>query len=69
MPPDVHEREDFEAHARRAARGRGPVGEFWYFLTQSRKWWMAPIIALLLLVAVLLVVAGTSVAPLIYTLF
>lgn len=53
----------------RHARSSGPIGEFWYYLRSSRKWWVAPIIAGLLLVGALIVLGGTSAAPLIYTLF
>ena len=51
------------------AQRSGPLSEFAYFLRRSRKWWMTPIIALLLLVGALLVMAGTAVGPLIYALF
>ena len=51
------------------ARRSGPLAEFAYFLRRSRKWWMAPIIGMLLLVGVLLVMAGTAAGPLIYALF
>ena len=51
------------------AKGGGPLSEFAYFLRRSRKWWMTPIIAMLLLVGALLVMAGTAVGPLIYALF
>jgi len=50
-------------------RQGSPLGEFAYFLRRSRKWWMTPIVILLLLVGALLVMAGTSVGPLIYALF
>jgi len=44
--------------------------EFWAFLRVRKKWWLAPIMLLLLLVGVLLVFAQTSVlAPFIYTIF
>jgi hypothetical protein len=60
----------FEEHARRAGRAAsGPLAEFRYFVGRTRKWWMSPIVLALLLVGVLLVMAGTSVAPLIYALF
>jgi hypothetical protein len=60
----------FEQLARRAARGAGnPLAEFWYFLGRTRKWWMLPILGMLLLVGTLVVMAGTAVGPLIYALF
>jgi hypothetical protein len=58
----------FEAGAEKAGRS-GPLAEFSYFLKRSRKWWMTPIIAMLLLIGTLLVMAGTSVGPMIYALF
>jgi hypothetical protein len=45
------------------------LGEFWRFLRENRKWWLVPIILTLLLVAVLVVVAGSGAGPLMYTLF
>jgi hypothetical protein len=45
------------------------LGEFAQFLMTNKKWWMIPILVVLLLVGVLLVVGGSGVAPFIYTLF
>jgi len=61
---------EFERQAERAkGASSGPVAEFWYFMRQTRKWWMAPIILALLTVGALLVVSGTALAPLIYAVF
>ena len=44
--------------------------EFWEFLRQEKKYWLAPIVIVLLLFGLLLVFTQTSaVAPFIYTLF
>lgn len=44
--------------------------EFWDFLKQEKKFWIAPIVVMLLLFGLLLVFAQSSaVAPFIYTLF
>ena len=44
--------------------------EFWAFLKQEKKYWLAPIVLVLLLFGLLLVFAQSStVAPFIYTLF
>jgi drug/metabolite transporter superfamily protein YnfA len=44
--------------------------EFWEFLKQEKKYWLAPIVIVLLLFGLLLVFAQSSaVAPFIYTLF
>ena len=46
----------------------GMLREFWDFLAHEKKWWLAPILVVLLLVGAALVLAST-VAPSIYTLF
>ncbi len=44
--------------------------EMWQFMRYNKKYWLAPIIIILLLVGLLLIVAkGSAVAPFIYTLF
>ena len=44
--------------------------EMWAFLRVRKKFWLAPIIIMMLLLGVLLVLAqGSAVAPFIYTLF
>jgi hypothetical protein len=50
-------------------RQRGPVAELWVFMLHNKKWWLTPIILVLVLVGVLAVLGGTGVAPFIYTLF
>jgi hypothetical protein len=47
----------------------GFLGEFWMFLREYRKWWLTPMIVVLLLLGALVVLGGTAVAPFIYTLF
>jgi hypothetical protein len=48
---------------------RGPFAEFFVFVFQNKKWWLTPIIVVLALVAVLVVLGGSGVAPFIYSLF
>jgi len=44
--------------------------EFWEFTRANKKYWLAPIVIVLLLVGLLLVVTqGSALAPFIYTLF
>jgi hypothetical protein len=44
--------------------------ELWQFLKQERKYWLAPIVLVMVLFGLLLVFAQSSaVAPFIYTLF
>ena len=44
--------------------------DFWQFLRTRKKFWLSPIIIMLLLLGALIVLAeGTAVAPFVYTLF
>ena len=44
--------------------------DLWGFMRERKKFWLAPIIFVMLILGVLLVVAqGSAVAPFIYTLF
>ena len=44
--------------------------QFWEFLKVRKKWWLGPIIGMLLLLGMLLVFTqGSALAPFIYTLF
>jgi len=46
------------------------LAEFWAFMQQRKKYWLAPILIIILLIGALLVFAQTSaIAPFIYTLF
>ena len=44
--------------------------EFWEFLKFRKKWWLGPIVFLLLMMSLLIVMTeGSAVAPFVYTLF
>jgi hypothetical protein len=45
------------------------IQELWGFLKDNKKWWLLPILILLLLFGLLIVLSGTGLAPFIYTLF
>jgi hypothetical protein len=46
------------------------VSEFWQFLKAEKKFWLAPIVIVFVLIGLLLVLSQSSaVAPFIYTLF
>lgn len=51
------------------AKQPGFWADYWDFLTTSGKWWMLPILVLLLVLGLLIVLGNTAAAPLIYTLF
>jgi hypothetical protein len=45
------------------------AGEFWVFLKQNKKWWLLPILLILLGLGVLVALSSTTLAPFIYPLF
>jgi hypothetical protein len=46
------------------------LSDLWNFIRVRKKFWLAPIIVVLLLLGILIVLAeGTAVAPFVYTLF
>lgn len=48
----------------------GLVGELWAFMRVRKKWWLLPIVMIMLIVGALLVFAhGSVLAPFIYTIF
>ena len=60
--------EEFEKQA--ARKRTGFLREIWTFLGQNKKWWLIPILTVLLLFGALMIFAsGTAAAPFIYTLF
>lgn len=53
-----------------AVRRGGLLSELWAFMRVRKKWWLLPIILVMLLIGTLLVVAqGSALAPFIYTIF
>ena len=46
------------------------VSEFWLFLKEEKKWWLAPLVVVLLGLGVVIVAAeGSAIAPFIYSIF
>lgn len=58
----------FEQVAKSEGRGN-VVSELWYFLGQTKKWWLLPIVIILVAFGLLVALSGTAAAPFIYTLF
>ncbi len=58
---------EFEKQAEGAETGL--VREFVDLLKHNKKWWLTPIIVVLVLVGALAILGGTAAAPFIYTLF
>lgn len=50
-------------------RQTGIVGELWLFVRRTGKWWLVPVLLVLLLLGALALLSGTAYAPFIYTLF
>jgi hypothetical protein len=47
----------------------GLLTEFWQFLKENKKWWLAPIVITVLFLGALVLLSGSAAAPFIYTLF
>ena len=60
--------DDFVAQAAERSGG-GLLSEFWAFLKENKKWWLAPIIISIVGLGLLVMLGGTAAAPFIYTLF
>lgn len=59
--------EDF---AQEAGTSRpGFFREFLFFLGHNKKWWLTPILIVLVAIGGLVILGGTALAPFIYTLF
>ncbi len=55
---------------RTARRRFSIVGELWAFMRERKRWWLGPLVVILLLLSLLIVFAqGSALAPFIYTLF
>lgn len=51
-------------------RNSGIIGELWAYMRVRRKFWLLPIIIVMMLIGTLLVFAqGSALAPFIYTIF
>jgi len=63
---DHPKKDDFDTATRDPAPSL--LAEFVDFLRHNKKWWLLPILLVLLLFGVLIFLSGTGVAPFIYTL-
>ncbi|MGA2243252.1 MAG: DUF5989 family protein [Verrucomicrobiota bacterium] len=59
---------EFEKAAAAQSSG-GFLHDLWDFLKMNKKWWLVPIIAVLLIFGLLILLSSTGVAPFIYTVF
>ena len=66
MEPDDSKNEFKSA---RDTSNRSIFAELWSFLATNKKWWLGPIILLLLVFGFLIMLGGSAAAPFIYSLF
>ncbi len=59
---------DFEKAAA-AADEENLFTEFWGFLRYNKKWWLLPVLAVLLMMGAIMVLGSTGAGPWIYSLF
>jgi drug/metabolite transporter superfamily protein YnfA len=59
---------EFERAASVHSRG-GFLIELWTFLKSNKKWWLLPIVIVFIILATLVFLSSTGLAPFIYTLF
>jgi hypothetical protein len=61
---------DAERFAQQAEQGRvGALHELWDFLRTNKRWWLTPIVVMLVVVGALSILSASALAPMIYTLF
>ena len=63
----MHSNDDIAQLVRQSRHGL--VAEFWGFLGQTKKWWLLPILLVILGLGALVFLSGSGAAPFIYTLF
>ena len=63
----IQQTNEFLEHA--TGRRTGVLREFWDYLRDNKKWWLLPILIVLLLFGILVFLSGSAAAPFIYTLF
>ncbi|MCH8192814.1 MAG: hypothetical protein IIA65_02215 [Planctomycetes bacterium] len=64
---DSKDANEFEANAQ--GNRVSLLREFWDFLKHNKKWWLLPILIVVLLLGLIVFLAGTPAAPFIYPLF
>ena len=59
--------DEFERQAEQ--RREQLLAELWQFLRHNKRWWLTPIILILLVVGALVALGGSGAAPFLYPLF
>jgi len=65
------DREEYLMNRLKKARAKfSIIGEFWAYMRVRKKWWLGPIVLVLVLLGLFIVLTeGSAIAPFIYTLF
>jgi uncharacterized protein involved in exopolysaccharide biosynthesis len=67
-PTTSGDRSEFQQAVAQRRPG-GSLAELWEFLRWNRKWWLLPLLAVMILLALLMALSTTAAAPFIYTFF
>lgn len=67
--PDSQKDEASEMERLASQGDPGLVAEFWDFIRHEGKWWLIPIVAVLLILGLLAFLSTTGLAPFIYPVF
>ena len=69
--PNPAERDEQSARFAREAEGQSPglLREIYDLLRYNKKWWLIPLVVVLLAAGLFVVLSGTVFAPFIYTMF
>lgn len=67
--PDVPDVEDNKVEKLVRERRQSLVSEFWAFVKENKKWWLLPVLLVILVLGALVFLTGSGAAPFIYTLF
>ena len=65
--PPTTPSDDFAAQADRG--NSGLVRDIWDLIAQNKKWWLIPVVIVLLAIGVLILLGSSAAAPFIYPLF
>jgi hypothetical protein len=65
--PDTAAAEEFARESE--TKQPGFFADLLDFILHNKKWWLAPIVIVLLLFGLLVILSGSGVAPFVYTLF
>ncbi len=67
--PPTEPDDDAFAKVSETAGSQTFLAELWDYLSQTKKWWLAPILVVMVLIGLLLLASGTPLSPFVYTLF